>query len=57
MQNFEAVDEIVNFSHKAFHKDDLGQANAEISQLGGKRLKFTEIVKLHGSGEVEKHVS
>jgi hypothetical protein len=48
VQHFKAVDKVVNFSHETFHEDDFGEANAEIAKLGGKRLKFTEIVKLHG---------
>jgi hypothetical protein len=48
MKDLEAIDEVVNLSHKAFHENDFRQANAQIAKLRGKSLKFTEIVKLHG---------
>lgn len=56
MQNFEAVDKIVNFSHKAFHKNYFAEANAHISEFCRKRLHLREIVELHGCGKVQKHV-
>lgn len=56
MQYFQSVNKIINFSHEAFHKDDLGQAYAQVSKLSWKRLQFTKIVELHGLLEIEEHV-
>lgn len=48
VKHLEAIDEVVNLSHEAFHEDDLGQANAEVAQFGWKGLQLAEVVKLHG---------
>lgn len=57
VENFQAVDKIVDFSHKTLHKDDLRETNAKILQLGGECLEFAEVVKLHCSGKVQQHMS
>ena len=56
VKNLEAVYKIVNLSHEAFHEDDLGQTDAHVLELCRERLHLWKIVKLHGSGEVKKHV-
>lgn len=56
MQDFQPVNEVVDFSHEPFHEDDFGQAHAQVFQLRGERLEFAEVVELHGGGEVEQHV-
>lgn len=56
MEYFQPVDEIVDFPHEPFHEYDLGQAHAQVPQLGGERLELAEVVQLHGGGEVEEHV-
>lgn len=53
VQNFKAIDEVVDLSHEAFHEDYFGQANAHCSQLGGKRMKVIEVVQLHRRGKVQ----
>lgn len=40
MENFKTIDEIVNFSHKALHEDDFGQADTHVFQFRRKRLHF-----------------
>lgn len=54
--NLKTVNKVVNFPHETFHEDDFRQANAHVSQFGGKCLHFTEIVQLHGGGEIQQHV-
>lgn len=56
MQNFQPVDKIINFSHKAFHKNDLAKANAHVSEFSWKCLHLGKIVQLHSCGKVQKHV-
>jgi hypothetical protein len=43
VKNFQAVDEIVNFPHKTLHEDNLGEADAHITQFCGERLRFKGI--------------
>lgn len=57
MQRFQPVDEVVDLPHEPFHEYDLGQAHAQVLELGGERLELAEVVQLHGGGEVEQHVS
>lgn len=57
VQNFEAVDEIVYFSHETFHENDLRQTNAHHSKFCGEGVEVVEIVELHRRTEVKQHVS
>lgn len=38
MENFQAVDKRVDFTHEPFHKNDFAQANAHVAQLGRETL-------------------
>lgn len=57
MKYFKAVYKIINFSHETFHEDDFAEANAQVFKFSWERLHFREIVKLHCSWEIEKHMS
>lgn len=39
MKNFQAVDEIVDFPHEPFHKDDFAQAYTHVTQFRWECLK------------------
>lgn len=57
MQNFEAVYEVVDLSHEAFHENDFRETNAHHPELRRKSIQVIEIMKLHGRTEVQQHVS
>jgi len=57
MQNFESIDKVVDFPHEAFHENDFRQTDAQVTKLCWKSLHLGEIVQLHRSREIQKHVS
>lgn len=57
MKDFQPIDKVINLPHETLHEDYLGQTNAHVLQLRREGLHLREIVQLHGSGEIEEHVS
>lgn len=56
MENLQAVDKVVDFPHETFHENHLGEANAQIFQLGGEGLELAEVMQLHRSGKIQQHM-
>lgn len=57
VQDFQPVNEVVDFPHEPLHEYHFRQTHAQVFQFRGERLELAEVVQLHGGGEVEQHVS
>lgn len=38
MENFQSINKRVNLAHESFHKDDLAEADAHVTELGRESL-------------------
>lgn len=56
MKYFQAINEIINLSHEAFHEYNFGKAYTHVFQFRRKRLHFREVMQLHRSRKVQQHM-
>jgi len=47
---------LIDFTHEAFHEDDLREADRETTEVARERVHVVEVVQLHCVGEIKREL-